>query len=68
MARYRLNYPIPGLGERVTKKAAVVRDNARYPLVTSDVSRAKHHTRQHALTDNTTGEEVLQRYTTSHII
>ena len=41
----------PRARARVTKKAAVVRDNARYPLVTSDVSRAKHHTRQHVLTD-----------------
>ena len=50
MARAKLTIP-SWARARVAKKAAVLRDNTQDPLVASDVSGAKHHTRQHALTD-----------------
>ena len=49
MARAKLPFPCLGSGT-CHQKGGNIHDNARDPLVTSDISELPHHTRQPALT------------------
>ena len=61
MARAKLNFPCPGSGTCHQKGG---KHAWQRPKSLSDVecSRISHHTRQPALTYNTTGEEMFPRY------